>query len=81
MDHPYEHAFEVFPLLATHPPLDRGGRHQLRREFSGEWAQLKSRGLVSEEGPLWRLSREGVFLANDAFQEFVPPFDREEAAR
>lgn len=53
----------------------------LRREFSGEWAQLKSRGLVSEEGPLWRLSREGVFLANDAFQEFVPPFDREEAAR
>jgi oxygen-independent coproporphyrinogen-3 oxidase len=51
----------------------------LRREFAGEWAMLKSRGLVSEEGPLWRLSAEGVFLANDAFKEFVPPFDREEA--
>lgn len=51
----------------------------LRKEFAGEWATLKSRGLVSEEGPLWRLSPEGVFLANDAFREFVPPFDREEA--
>ena len=50
----------------------------LRSAFAGPWAVLKARGLVREDGPRWRLTTEGVFLANDAFQEFVPPFDREE---
>jgi hypothetical protein len=40
---------------------------------------LKARGLVREDGLSWRLTTEGVFLANDAFREFVPPFDRQEA--
>ncbi len=52
----------------------------LRRAFAGSWAVLKARGLVREEGPRWRLTTDGVFLANDAFQEFVPPFDREETS-
>ncbi|MDP3543503.1 MAG: radical SAM family heme chaperone HemW [Elusimicrobiota bacterium] len=69
-----EEAFLGLRLLEGFVPSEA-----LRKEFAGEWAMLKSRGLVSEEGPLWRLSAEGVFLANDAFQEFVPPFDREEA--
>ncbi len=50
----------------------------LRSGFALSWAALKARGLVCEDGPRWRLTSEGVFLANEAFQEFVPPFDREE---
>jgi len=52
----------------------------LRREFAGPWAVLKARGLVEENGGCWRLTADGIYLANDAFSEFVPPFDREEAA-
>ncbi len=51
----------------------------LRAAFAGSWATLKARGLVCEDGPRWKLTREGIFLANDAFQEFVPPFQRQEA--
>ena len=68
-----EEAFLGLRLVEGFVPSD-----VLRREFAGEWAVLKSRGLVCEEGPLWRLSPEGVYLANDAFKEFIPPFDREE---
>jgi len=51
----------------------------LRSAFAGEWAVLKARGLVREDGERWRLTTDGVFLANEAFREFVPPFDREGA--
>ena len=51
----------------------------LRAAFSGSWAALKARGLAREDGPRWRLTGEGVFVANDAFKEFVPPFQRQEA--
>ena len=51
----------------------------LKAAFAGPWAVLRARGLVEEDGGRWRLTAEGKFLANDAFQEFVPPFDREEA--
>ncbi|MEK7390474.1 MAG: radical SAM family heme chaperone HemW [Elusimicrobiota bacterium] len=53
--------------------------HELREAFKDEWAALASRSLVREDGGRWRLSREGVFLANEVFREFVAPFDREEA--
>ncbi|MBI3564087.1 MAG: radical SAM family heme chaperone HemW [Elusimicrobia bacterium] len=51
----------------------------LREAFAGPWAVLKARGLVAERAGRWRLSAEGVFLANDVFKEFVPPFTRQEA--
>lgn len=52
---------------------------ETREAFVGPWAVLKARGLVREDSPRWRLTREGVFLANDVFREFVPPFSRQEA--
>jgi oxygen-independent coproporphyrinogen-3 oxidase len=69
-----EEAFLGLRLIEGFVPSD-----SLRREFAGPWAVLKARGLVREDGSRWRLTTEGVFLANEAFQEFVPPFDREEA--
>jgi oxygen-independent coproporphyrinogen-3 oxidase len=51
----------------------------LRAAFLGPWAVLKARGLAREDGPRWRLTENGVFLANDVFQEFVPPFQPQEA--
>lgn len=51
----------------------------LRTAFAGPWAVLKARGLAEEAGGRWRLTREGLFVANDVFKAFVPPFDREEA--
>ena len=51
----------------------------LRSAFAGPWAVLKARGLAREDGSRWRLTRDGVFLANDVFKEFVPPFQRQEA--
>jgi oxygen-independent coproporphyrinogen-3 oxidase len=51
----------------------------LRQTFAGPWAVLKARGLSREDGPRWRLTSEGVFLANDVFKEFVPPFQLQEA--
>ena len=50
-----------------------------REAFAGPWAMLKARGLVREDASRWRLTGEGVFLANDVFKEFVPPFSRQEA--
>ena len=52
---------------------------ELRAAFAGPWAVLKARGLAREDGPRWRLTGEGVFLANDVFKEFVPPFQLQEA--
>lgn len=51
----------------------------LRAAFSPEWDVLVARGLAREKDGLWMLSREGIFLGNEAFRLFVPPFDREEA--
>ncbi len=53
---------------------------RLRTEFIPEWNALKARGLAREKNGLWMLTREGIFLGNEAFRLFVPPFDREEAA-
>ncbi len=52
---------------------------ELRSAFAGAWAVLKARGLAEEQGGRWKLSAEGVFLANDVFKEFVPPFQLQEA--
>jgi len=51
----------------------------LRAAFAGSWAVLKARGLAIEENSKWRLSTTGIFLANNVFQEFVPPFQHQEA--
>ncbi len=69
-----EEAFLGLRLTEGFVPSDA-----LKSAFAGEWAVLKARGLVEENGGRWRLTTDGIFLANDAFQEFVPPFDREEA--
>jgi oxygen-independent coproporphyrinogen III oxidase len=52
----------------------------LRAAFAGSWAVLKARGLTREENSRWRLTDDGVFLANDVFREFVPPFQLQEAS-
>lgn len=51
----------------------------LRAAFAGSWAVLKARGLTIEENSRWRLTDDGIFLANDVFREFVPPFQLLEA--
>jgi oxygen-independent coproporphyrinogen-3 oxidase len=51
----------------------------LRAAFAGSWTVLKARGLTMEEDSRWRLTADGVFLANQVFQEFVPPFQFQEA--
>jgi oxygen-independent coproporphyrinogen-3 oxidase len=51
----------------------------LREAFAGPWAVLKARGLAYEDEGRWRLTSDGIFIANDVFKEFVPPFDRQEA--
>ncbi len=71
-----EEAFLGLRLIRGFEPSEA-----LRSAFAGPWTVLKARGLVCEDGPRWRLTSEGVFLANDVFREFVPPFDREEAVR
>lgn len=42
--------------------------------FEPEIESLKRRGLIERHGARLRLTREGVFLANDVFKEFVAPF-------
>jgi oxygen-independent coproporphyrinogen-3 oxidase len=46
----------------------------LVQAFAEPWARLKARGLAQEDGRRWRLTRDGIFIANEAFREFVPPF-------
>jgi hypothetical protein len=53
----------------------------LQEAFRGEIETLVERGLVSLETDgcsrcvaKLKLTREGVFLANEVFREFVPPF-------
>jgi len=47
-------------------------------EFRSEWLALERRGLVTRHGGRARLTREGLFLANEVFAEFVAPFETRE---
>lgn len=69
-----EEAFLGLRLIDGFIPSDA-----LRQAFEGPWAILKARGLACEAGPRWRLTVDGVYLANDVFKEFVPPFQCQEA--
>jgi len=42
--------------------------------FRVQWQDLERRGLVTRHGGRARLTREGLFLANEAFGSFVAPF-------
>ncbi len=53
----------------------------IEREFSVEIGRLERKSLLKREGRRLRLTREGVFLANQAFLEFVAPFQDVAEAR
>lgn len=46
------------------------------RVFNSQWNSLMGRGLIERRENVFRLTKEGVFVANQVFMEFVPPFDR-----
>jgi len=48
---------------------------EMESQFRTQWHDLQSRGLVARDGRWVRLTREGLFLANEAFLEFVAPFE------
>jgi oxygen-independent coproporphyrinogen-3 oxidase len=48
---------------------------EIELAFAPQWDSLIQQGLVARVDSKLRLSREGVFLANRVFSEFVPPFD------
>lgn len=54
----------------------------LEDEFGPEIGRLIAKGLVRRDGRRLRLTRNGIFLANQAFMEFVPPYEtqKEEVA-
>jgi len=54
--------------------LDR----DMETEFRSEWQDLERRGLVARDGCRVRLTQEGLFLANEAFAQFVAPFETAE---
>lgn len=47
---------------------------EIEQAFRDEWESLAGRGLIQREGDRVSLTREGIFMANQAFAEFVPPF-------
>ncbi len=47
-----------------------------RQVFAPQWDSLISRGLIERRGEAFRLTQEGVFLANQVFMEFVSPFNQ-----
>ena len=47
-----------------------------QKMFFGEIQNLVSRGLVKRKGDLLKLSKEGLFLANQVFMAFVGPFEK-----
>jgi oxygen-independent coproporphyrinogen-3 oxidase len=49
--------------------------HAMTTEFRPEWQDLERRGLVARDGRRVRLTKEGLFLANEAFTQFVAPFE------
>ena len=44
---------------------------ELEREFAPQWRKLENQGLVRRDGGRARLTPEGIYLANQAFMEFV----------
>jgi oxygen-independent coproporphyrinogen-3 oxidase len=48
---------------------------EMQAQFRNEWQDLERRGLVTRHGGRARLTREGLFLANEAFLSFVAPFE------
>ena len=48
---------------------------ELESFFAREWLDLERRGLIVRHGRRVRLTREGLFLANEAFSKFVSPFE------
>lgn len=50
----------------------------MESEFRAQWQDLERRGLVARDGRRARLTREGLFLANEAFAQFVAPFETAE---
>ena len=53
---------------------------EMEREFAPEWSRLESDKLITRTGNRVRLTREGVFLGNRVFSEFVAPFKNQEPA-
>ena len=49
--------------------------HAMETEFKPEWQDLERRGLVARTGHRVRLTKMGLFLANEAFAQFVAPFE------
>lgn len=48
---------------------------ELARAFAREWRELEESGLARRHGRRIALTREGRFLANEAFARFVAPFE------
>ncbi|MDD5658017.1 MAG: radical SAM family heme chaperone HemW [Elusimicrobia bacterium] len=48
---------------------------ELAGVFSAQWSELERRGLVRLRGRRAALTHEGLFLANEAFASFVPPYE------
>ncbi len=46
------------------------------RVLAHQWISLMDRGLIERRGDVFRLTKEGLFVANQVFMEFVPPFER-----
>ncbi|MFA5160709.1 MAG: radical SAM family heme chaperone HemW [Elusimicrobiales bacterium] len=46
----------------------------MRRDFGGELVTLAARGLLVLEDDTARLTREGIYVSNEVFRSFVPPF-------
>ncbi len=47
---------------------------ELRAAFAPQWQDLVRKGLLREHGERVALTRDGIFLANQAFAEFVAPY-------
>ncbi len=47
----------------------------MKADFGRELASLSKRGLISLEDDRARLTEEGVYISNEVFRCFVPPFD------
>lgn len=48
----------------------------MRAAFVPQLERLCSRGLIADEGGRVKLTRESLFVANEVFREFVPPWER-----
>lgn len=48
---------------------------EVKKEFEKEFRKLEGKGLVELKGDRIMLTKEGVYLGNAAFREFVPPYD------